>query len=391
MNLNDLRKNAYTTGGAGEKKETAPQKEIPDGQGFKKFGAAAAAEILKEQGLVKVPVQESEQEGRESVYRRVAKFLLLIGEDEAAKILPHLSEKQIEKIIPEIASIRSVSDEEAVVIMEEFNTLLENAKKSGGPETAREMLTKAYGQDRANEMLKKAMPAQNKKPFEYLDDAETEKISMLLKDENVGVQSLVLSHLVPQKAAAVIKAMDEDVRKEVVLRLAKMEPISPEILNRVDHAMYEKSKTMTTEKAENIDGRNALAQILKKMDSGAESDILKSLSAEDPDLGYDLKKRLFTLDDVIAADDKFVQKQLRELSDEDIAYLIAAKSDEFRNKILDNISNSRRNEVLEQEELLKPMRKSTCEDITNKFVGILRRAYEDGNLIIKGRNEEAYV
>ena len=391
MNLNDLRKNAYTSAGAGDKKSPAPQEEAPAGQGFKKFGAAAAAEILKEQGLVKVPVEEPAEEGKDSVYRRVAKFLLLIGEDEAAKILPHLSEKQIEKIIPEIASIRSVSDEEAVVIMEEFNTLLENAKQSGGPETAREMLTKAYGKDRANEMLKKAMPAQTKKPFEYLDDEETEKISLLLKDENVGVKSLVLSHLAPQKAAAVIKAMDEDSRKEVVLRLAKMEPVSPEILKRVDHAMYEKSKTVTTEKAENIDGRNALAQILKKMDSGAESDILKSLSAEDPDLGYDLKKRLFTLEDVIAADDKFVQAQLRELSDEDIAYLIAAKTDEFRSKILDNISNSRRNEVLEQEEILKPMRRSTCEDITNKFVGVLRRAYEDGNLIIKGRNEEAYI
>ena len=391
MNLNDLRKNAYTAGGARDKKGPAPLDDTPVGQGFKKFGAAAAAEIIKEQGLVKVPVEEPTEEGKDSVYRRVAKFLLLIGEDEAAKILPHLSEKQIEKIIPEIASIRSVEPEEATVILEEFQTLLENAKQSGGPETAREMLTKAYGKDRANEMLKKAMPAQTKKPFEYLDDADTEKIGLLLKDENAGVQSLVLSHLVPQKAAAVIKAMDEEQRKEVVLRLAKMEPISPEILKRVDHAMYEKSKNVSTEHAQKIDGRNALAQILKKMDSGAESDILKSLSAEDPDLGYDLKKRLFTLDDVIAADDKFVQKQLREFNDEDIAYLIAAKSDDFRNKILDNISNSRRNEVLEQEEILKPMRKSTCEDITNKFVGILRRAYEDGDLIIKGRNEEAYI
>ena len=393
MNLNDLRKNAYTSGGVAAdnpaKAEEPLRKE--DLKGFKKFGAAAAAEILKEQGLVKVPVEEPAREGRDSVYRRVAKFLLLIGEDEAAKILPHLSEKQIEKIIPEIASIRSVEPEEASVILEEFQALLENAKQSGGPETAREMLTKAYGEDRANEMLKKAMPAQTKKPFEYLDDADVEKIGLLLKDENAGVQSLVLSHLAPQKAADVIKAMDEEQRKEVVLRLAKMEPISPEILNRVDHAMYEKSKNISTEHAQNIDGRNALAQILKKMDSGAESDILKSLSAEDPDLGYDLKKRLFTLDDVIAADDKFVQETLREFTDEDLAYLVAAKSDDFRNKILDNISNSRRNEVLEQEDILKPMRRSTCEEITSRFVGILRRAYEEGRLVIKGRNDEAYI
>ena len=391
MNLNDLRNNAYTNAKKNGDEIKAESAAKTDGEGFKKFGAAAAAEILKEQGLVKVPVQEPQEEGKESVYRRVAKFLLLIGEDEAAKILPHLSDKQIEKIIPEIASIRSVDKEEAAVILEEFQTLLENAKKSGGPETAREMLTKAYGENRANELLKKAMTVQNKKPFEYLDDADTEKINLLLKDENVGVQSLVLSHLAPQKAADVIKQMDAEQKKEVVLRLAKMEPVSPEILNRVDHAMLEKSRTLTTEKVENIDGRNALAQILKKMDSGAEADILKSLSDDDPDLGYDLKKRLFTLEDVIAADDRFVQETLRDFSDSDVAYLIAGKSDEFRSKILDNVSHTRRNEVTEQEELLKPMRRSDCEEITSKFTAILRKAYEEGNLIIKGRNDEAFI
>ena len=174
MNLNDLRKNAYTSSAVSGKKDadTTPKssEKTLDGEGFKKFGAAAAAEILKEQGLVKVPVEEPAEEGKDSVYRRVAKFLLLIGEDEAAKILPHLSEKQIEKIIPEIASIRSVEPEEASVILEEFQTLLENAKKSGGPETAREMLTKAYGEDRANEMLKKAMKLTKEEMEEYFGD-----------------------------------------------------------------------------------------------------------------------------------------------------------------------------------------------------------------------------
>ena len=378
MNLNDLRNNAYS-------------KAKKDGEGFKKFGAAAAAEVLKEQGLIKVPVQEPEEEGKESVYRRVAKFFLLIGEDEAAKILPHLSDKQIEKIIPELASIRSVSKEEATAILEEFQTLLEEAKKSGGVETAREMLTKAYGKERAEQMLQKSMPEKPLKPFEYLADEEIEKIQILLKDENVGVKSLVLSYLPPQKAAAVINSMKAEDKKDVVMRLAKMEPISPEILNRVNNAMLEKSRTVTTEKTENIDGRNALAQILKKMDSGSEADILKSLRDEDPDLGQDLKKRLFTLDDVVAADDKFVQETLREFPDADIAHLIAAKPDDFRSKVLDNISHARRSEVLEQEELLKPMKRSECERITSQFVGILRRAYEDGNLIIKGRNDEDYI
>ena len=52
MNLNDLRKNAY---GAEPVKSNPSEAQEPlkkeDLKGFKKFGAEAAAEILKNQGL----------------------------------------------------------------------------------------------------------------------------------------------------------------------------------------------------------------------------------------------------------------------------------------------------------------------------------------------------
>ena len=347
--------------------------------------------FLKTGGLLKVPVEQGASDGKDSVYRRVAKFLLLIGEDEAAKILPHLSETQIEKIIPEIASIRTVSKEEAAVILEEFNSLLNKAREEGGIETAREMLEKAYGKKRADELLKKAMPLEGKAPFNYLKDADNERVYLLIKDENPGVQSMVLSHLEPKKAAKIINLMTPEEKKEVVMRLAKMEPVSPDVLRRVDQAMHEKSLNQTVEKAENIDGRNALAQILKKMDVGAENDILGYLSEDDPDLGQDLRSRLFTMDDVVKSDDRFVQEKLHEMSEVDIAYLIAAKPEDFREKILSNISAGRRAEVRAQEDILKPMRRSDCERITSEFFSKLRRAFEEGHLIIQDRNDDVFV
>ena len=350
-----------------------------------------AADFLKTGGLVKVPVEKPEPDGSDSVYRRVAKFLLLIGEDESAKILPHLSESQIEKIIPEIASIRTVDKDEAEVILAEFNSLLESSRESGGVETAREMLVRAYGKERAEQMLEKAMPLKGKKPFEYLNDADSERVYLLLKDENAGVQTLVLSHLAPQKAASVINQMSAEEKKEIIVRLAKMEPISPEVIRRVDEGMHEKSLRQSSEKAENIDGRNALAQILKKMDIGAEQDIITYLSEEDPDLGLDLRSRLFTMDDVIHADDRFIQKKLHEMKESDIAYLIAGKPEDFRNKILGNISAGRRTEVLDQEDILKPMRRSDCERITSQFFSVLRREYEAGHLIISNRNDDIFI
>lgn len=350
-----------------------------------------ATEYLKKGGLLKVPTEKSQPDGKDSVYRRVAKFLLLIGEDEAAKILPHLNEKQIEKIIPEIASIRTVNKDEANVILAEFNELLSRTKTSGGIETAREMLSKAYGSEKAEQMLQNAVQFEDEKPFEYLQEYEVERLYALIKDENVGVQSMVLSYIQPEKAAKLINSMKPEEKTAVALRLAKMEPVSPEVVRRVSQAMHEKAQNQVTEKVENIDGRNALAQILKKLDLNTESEILATLSDEDPDLGQDLKNRLFTYEDVENADDRFVQNELRNLNESEIAYLLGGKSEAFREKILSNISAGRRSEVRAQEEILRPMRKTDVDEITKHFVSKLRIAFESGDLIIKDRNEDKFV
>ena len=363
MNLNDLRTNAYTKNLSSNQKNTDNVEVNPS--------LDASVELLKSGGLLKVPnVPQTPEGDKESVYRRVAKFLLLIGEEEAAKVMPHLSEAQIEKIIPEIASIRTVGKDEAAVIMAEFQSLLQNARKSGGVDTAREILEKAYGKEKASRMMSKAIPLEGKIPFEYFRDADNEKIYNLLSDESVGVQSIILSHLDPKKAAAVINLMNESEKKEVVLRLAKMQSVDPDVIRRIDHSMHEKALKYNVEKAENIDGRNALAQILKKMEPGAENDILSYLSNDDPDLGQDLRSRLFTIDDVIQSDDRFIQQTLRTMEDRDICYLIAGKKDDFRAKILKNVSSVRGTEILEQEEILKPMRRADCESVTSMFFSI---------------------
>lgn len=402
MNLDEMRANAYMKAAGNNNQKDEPLKKS-DLKGFQKFSDAIPENPYSGSQKTKHPLTSSTDErpilykatgpadGKDSVYRRVAKFLVIIGDNEAAKILPHLTEEQILKIVPEIASIRSVSPEEKTVILEEFNGLFKQAREEGGVATAREILEKAYGKKRADELLEKAMPQGTGKPFEYLNDADTERVYLLLRDESEAVQSLVLSHLEAKKAAEIINMMNPDEKRKVVLRLAKMEPISPEVIRRVDKSMHEKAINFTAEKAENIDGRNALAQILKKMDPHSEKEILTNLSVEDPNLGEDLRSRLFTIDDVIHSDDKYIQRILREMANAEIVYLIAGKTDEFREKILCNVSINKRSEILSDEEILKPFRKTDCDRVTNEFFLKLRRAFESGTLFIKGRNEDQYV
>lgn len=424
MNLEDYRLNAYSAGAGQNKKlvhkpvfenvnsaidriekqnkEHAEKQNIEQakiaaktGTWFEKKKSATsddvknAAKNLTSGGLVKIPASSTE---KDSIYRRVAKFLVIVGIDEAAKILPHLTEEQTEKIIPEIASIQKITPEESASILEEFESLVEKARKEGGLETARNILTKAYGSEKAEDMLKKSVKYPDGKPFDYLSDANAERIKVLIDGESDAVKSLVLSQIEPKKAAKVINLMDVDDKKKIVLRLAKMKPVAPEVLAEIDRSLHEKLLTQNTENSQNMDGRGVLAQILKRMNPSVENSIINTLSEQDPELGEDLRKRLFTEEDVIGSDDRFIQNYLHDMEDRDIAVLIYGKNDAFREKILSNVSKNRRRVILDEESMIHHLTKSDSEKMTSSFYSVLRRAWENGDLRVSGRDEgEVYV
>ena len=407
MNLNDKRIQAYTKT-AQDAKDTTVGKvrthmdELMKRDGLLKSTKPAGGAEKQTQNEAQNQARQNAQSGAaslagggsnggDSVYRRVAKFLLLIGVNEAAKILPHLTADQTEKIIPELASIRSVDPDEASVIFAEFQSLLERSRQSGGVQTARTILEKAFGADKAQTMLEKAVSYPDGTPFDYLQEISAERLSQLLKDESAPVQALVLSRLKPALAAAFIKSLDRERQKDIIGRMAKLSSISSEVVRRVDRAMREKSQTLSTEKGTALDGRGVLAEILKKMDPESEKSILSVLDENDAELGADVRKRLFTLDDIIRADDRFIQETLRAMSDGDLALLIAGKPEEFREKILTNVSKGRGDSVLEEEQLKKPIRKRDADEVTDAFFGTLRRAWEQGKLVIKGRDDDVYV
>ncbi len=404
MNINDRRLGAYrrasgsapegatsdeTTGearpGGATPGSSTPGGSTPKGEGTKP-------------GFLKVPDRDAREGerprasatgGSESPYRKVAKFLLLIGVDEAARVMSRLTEEQTERVVSEIASIRSVSPEESALVLAEFKSLLVRAREpQGGVSTARSILESAFGEERAREMLERSVPFPDGKPFDYLEGMDPARVLALVADELPAVRALVLSNVKPKEAAEVIKLMGEKDRTETVVRLAKLKSIQPEVLRRVDDAMREKVATVGKGPTDAIDGRAALADILRRMDGRNERAILDSLARNDEELGRDIRARLFTLEDVARADDRFVQETLRPMGERDIAVLIAGKSADFRKKILSNVSKTRGALILEEEKLADPVSRAESESVTGSFHAVMRRAWEDGRLFVGSRDDK---
>jgi len=330
---------------------------------------------------------------QESKFKKVAKFLILIGSEQAAKILSELDTDQIKEITKEISLVKTISPEERDLIIAEFHALFVNAKlkpyslngfPSGGIETARRILYAAKGAVKGEALLNKAVPDSKASPFTFLEEFSPEQLVMLFKNESNQTISLILLRLPAKLSADTLSNLPPERKADVLKRMAHQGEVMPEVLEQVSAAFKEKVRHISGgAKDVEINGIQTLAAILKQGEYSFGDRLLSELEDEDPKIGKELKEQLYTLDDVIITVDRPIQEKLKRMTDTEIAVLLKGRKDSFREKILSCVSEGRRKIILEEFEILGPVPKRDCDAAAKDFLSWFRLAREHGNIILK--------
>jgi flagellar motor switch protein FliG len=350
-----------------------------------KTGAAALSDLLQDEAPEQDFIKTAEEESK---YRKVAKFLILIGGEEAAKILSKLNAKQTEAISKEIASIKGITKTEAEALFTEFRALIETSSGgyrgsfTGGVDEARRLLHAAYGPEKGEMMLRKTVPEAAENPFGFLEEFTAEQLGILFKEESAAAEALVLSRMPAKLAAEVIKNEPPSRKTEIIKRIAKMNKIAPSVLEQAAAALKEKARKIGCTDSEEIDGMNTLAAILKSSDVSFESKLLKELEYDDPLLSYSLRTRLYTLDDILRMNDLALEEKLRTMSEKEIVFLLKGRRQVFIDKILSNVSAPRRALIREEAEILGPVPRFEADTVASGFLNWFRRGREKGEILL---------
>jgi len=326
--------------------------------------------------------------GTEPGVARAAKFLLLLGTEEASKVISHLGPDEVEAVSREILKVKDLDAIEANEILAEFGWLVRTKGWSveGGPETAEKMLTAAFGPERARSLLRKASPG-SLRPFRFLNDFEPKDLHLILKDESPQVLAVILPYIEPKRASGLIERLPEELRIEVVKRVARLDKVNPEILLRVEEGLKERIRHIGTVSTEEVDGEAALAGILRHVDPRLEERVLDALADENPELSRNVRERLFTLDDVLRVPDKELQKALRDFQDRDIALFLKGRDEDFKEKVLRNVSSNRRTMIVDEYSILGAVRREDAVEAAAEFLSYLKRAWEDGDIALEGDDD----
>lgn len=350
--------------------------------------------IEDNQGKKNIPPASREHPGlfpefQQGGLQRAARLLLALGADEASRILREMSDEEIRVLVEEMTRVRFITAEEKRSILHEFkNMIAVEPPVPGGPEAAREVLVRSFGETKADELLGKVQRQDARRQFDFLTEYEPSLIATVLTNEHPQIAAVTLSYMKPSLAAHTIKYIADEARLDICRRLGRPIRISPDAVIKAAGTLRQKFQKRMDDFFSETGGADTLAGILSHLDRGTEEKILETLQSEEPDLFHQVRERLYTFEELVHLDARELRLLLSQVSTEIIATALRGAADEMKRATFNAVSQNRASDILDEMDHRGPISVREINDARTAILQAARQLDEEGRILIKKAREE---
>lgn len=326
--------------------------------------------------------------------QKVAALLILLGPAAATEILKNINDDdEVEHITLEIAALNRVPEEILEQVLEEFHNMFQASSlvAQGGVKYAKQLLESTYGEKKADAILDRMMASLQSTPFQFFNEADPLQLATSFQNENPQLVALVLAYLRPEKAAAVLNSLPPHMQSAVAARIASMDRTNPEVLAEVERILENKFSSVVSQDFSKAGGVESLADILNRTDRTTEKAIMESLEENEPELAEDVRELMFVFEDLVALDDRSIQRLLREVETKDLALALKGSNAEVKEKIFNNMSERASGMLKDDMEYMGPVRSRDVQEMQTKIVGIIRALEATGEIVISRSEEDDII
>lgn len=317
---------------------------------------------------------------------KVAAFLSVIGEEAATQVFKHLDPLDLARIVPQMARVK-LSPEVADVLIQDFSDKLGTASLAVDEQYIKKILVKAFGEDHAKKLMDKIESGAS--AFDILKWLDSNAVANMLAREHPQTIAIIIAYLEPTQAAEVLAKLPEHIKIDVALRIASLDQISPSVLGELEDVLQSQLQSYT--RGRKIGGIRTVAEILNQLDRATEDLILKNIEEKDQILADEIRKLMFTFDDLINIDDRGIQMVLKEITTDDLALALKMASDELKGKIFKNMSQRAVQILKEEMESRGAVKVSDVEKAQMNIVRVARRLEEEGKIVVGGKGGEEVI
>jgi flagellar motor switch protein FliG len=327
--------------------------------------------------------------------RQAAILLTSVGDENCAAVLRHMTEDHVHEVTREISRLGTVSDEERTVVLETFAEVTEKGQvfDTGGIEYATSVLVAAFGPETGKRMAERVLKSLGTETanIDTLQKADPQHLAKVVHQEHPQTIALVLSHIGPSQAAKLLAALPEKVRGNVIRRMAMLDQISPDVVNKIAKTLGARLRLLGESSLESYGGVRAVAEVLNRVDTSTSDGILGQISEQDPTLGQTIRHLMFVFDDLLNVDQAAMRVLAGKIDRKVLVMALKGCAVRVKEHFTSVMSARAAESLGEDMEALGPVRIREVEEAQQVIIEIARKLEFEGQLSLKPSSGDQYV
>jgi flagellar motor switch protein FliG len=330
--------------------------------------------------------------------RGIEKAAILInylGPEALRPLLSQLEDGDVRKLLNLLPKYRVIPVHVTKKVLEEFYDIISESQEYIFSEktVSKEVIAQALGEDRARAILGGVNVGSGAgRTLESLELVDAKSLANFLQNEHPQIVAVILAHLEAEKRSEVLKRLKESLQIDVVMRMAHLENVSPEIIAEVDQLLKRELSSLSSVEQTTLGGYQPIADMFNVMDKQTESSIMSKLEEKDPLLAEEIRKLMFVFEDIIKIDDRGIAVLLKEVPNDKLLLALKTANEDIKNKIFKNLSSRAAEMIKEELANMGPTRLSDVEAAQAEIVNIARRLEAEGRIMIaRGGGDDALV
>ncbi len=325
---------------------------------------------------------------------KAAVFLLAMGESFTAEVFKYLREDEVRKVSAIMAKIQHIPGEAVEKVLDEVRekmALVQGEVAVPVEDFLKKVLFSSMPEEQAQKIYEDILRQLHPSTFQKLSSLEPKVIVNFLQNEHPQTIAVILAHLNPDLSAEVLAELPERLQLDVMLRIANLEKISPEIVAEIDRVLEEELFAVEMSDATKVGGAEKVAEILNNVDRSLEDSLLEQIESSSEELAEEIRKLMFKFEDLLGVDDNAIVSLLKEISTEELKMALKAASDELKEKFFQNMSERAALMLKEDLEVMGPVRLRDVEQAQQAILKVAKRLEAEGKIVLGKGGDEVLV
>ncbi|WP_085808293.1 flagellar motor switch protein FliG [Sphingomonas sp. TZW2008] len=323
---------------------------------------------------------------------RAAVLMMLVGEDEAASILQKLEPDEVRELGRAMFTVADVSEADVEGVLDDFvGRARERTGITFDPRPKIEaVMHRALGQEKAESVLARITPPEAACEIDLLDWLDATDIAAMIEKEHPQIAAVLIANLDPAVGAQVLELLPDAAQPEILHRIAKLGPITPEAVDTLKTMIANRSSAGGQGAQVKLGGTREAAKILQGARKATEQRVMPKLFKLDKETAKQIEEAMFVFDNLLDMDDKNLGTLIRNVDSDILTRALKGVDEIARNRFLGCMSARAADGIRDEMEARGPMKLSEVLEAQKVIIQIARTLAKDGTIMMGG-GEDDYV